>query len=110
MPKTITFTSVDDLLEIVSGWSQHSRLARQYVTLLKRAATEGYPVGVQESTEWEAEALSDWDAAMAVNKDVRVEDVTAVREALNSTAEVVVADGSRKGKTKYQLNNKLIES
>lgn len=109
MPDTATLTSVDDLLDVVGGWSQHSRLARQYVTLLRRAATEGYPVGVLPETV-QAEALSDWEAAMCVPSDPLVEDVTAVRDALCRSGPVVVRAGSREGQTTYALNDKLIGS
>jgi hypothetical protein len=56
----VPLQSAEDLLEYLEG--THA-LAHSYVQLLLRAATEGYPVGVQEDTTWDAEALSDWEAA-----------------------------------------------
>jgi len=108
MPATATLTGVDDLLDIVSGWRRHSALAQHYIRLLHKAVTEGYPVGVLESTV-QAEALSDWEAAMCVPSDPLVEDVTEVREALCRSGPVVVAKGSRKGQTTYALHPELIE-
>jgi len=82
-------------------------LAYQYVQLLQKAATEGYPVGAQEDTEWEAEALSDWDAAMCISEDVTVEAITDVREKLCRAAPVVEEHGHRKGQATYRLNDRL---
>jgi len=107
MPDTSTLDTAEDLLEVVAEWSDDGRTAA-YVRLLQRAAREGYPVGVLESTV-QAEALSDWEAAMCVPRDPLVEDVTQVREALCRSGPVVVAKGSRKGQTTYALHPELIE-
>lgn len=100
-------SSVEDLFKRVETGS----LVARYLRLLHRAATDGYPVGVQESTEWEAEALSDWDAAACVPKTENGAgyeiDVTTgdIREARGKLGDAVEARGSRKGDTAYTLNS-----
>jgi hypothetical protein len=114
MPNTTTIDTTGDLLDIVSGWTQHSTLAREYITLLHDAATEGVRVGVLE-TAVEAEALSDWEAAAMISDDiypgkqgVEISDVGAVREALCRSGPVVVEHGHRKGNSTYALHLELV--
>jgi len=100
----IDVSSVEDVLRVLPDDS----LRHLYVRLLGKAARRGYPVGMLEK-KVQAEALSDWEAAACIGRDVTVEAITEAREALCHDGPIVVADGSRKGQDLYRLHPELLE-
>jgi hypothetical protein len=81
-------------------------LARDYVALLAKCAKGEVVLGALEDTI-EPEALSDWEAASLLERDITIDRVTRCREKLCRKGPVVVADGHRKGKEIYKLNESL---
>jgi len=104
MPATAPIDTAEDLAAYLNG---RDDLACAYVRLLTRCATEGYPVGVLGSTV-QAEALSDWEAAMCLSRDVKVQRITETRKKLCRASPLITRAGSRKGKAIYTLNSSLL--
>ena len=102
---SVNLTSADDLLAYLDG---KDALAYRYVKLLKKAATGGYPVGMMQDTV-QAEALSDWEAAACIDRDVTVSAITETREKLCRASDLVRRAGHRKGKATYALHPELID-
>jgi hypothetical protein len=82
-------------------------LARDYVAFLARCAQGEETVGVLEET-LEPEAVSDWEAAAFIDRDVTVGAITECREKLCRESPFVVPAGHRKGKETYRLHPSLI--
>lgn len=99
--------SVQDVEDLIATMPE-GHPSRDYLRLLYRAATEGYPIGVLE-TAVEAEALSDWEACMALSRDLEVERITEIRERLCSASPLIQRHGSRKGKATYTLHPGLVD-
>jgi len=85
-----------------------SSLARDYVALLARCAKGDQTVGVLEEAV-QPEAVSDWEAAACIGRDVTVEAITACREKLCRASELVQRHGHRKGQATYALHPELID-
>jgi hypothetical protein len=83
-------------------------LARDYVALLAQAAKGEITIGVLEDTI-EPEAVSDWEATMWLEQNIKVDRITKTREKLCREGPLVVAAGHRKGKEIYKLNDSLTE-
>lgn len=82
-------------------------LARDYVAFLARCARGEKTVGVLEEAV-EPEAVSDWEAAACIGRDVTVDAITECREKLCRESPLVVSAGHRKGKGTYRLHPSLI--
>ena len=83
-------------------------LARDYVALLARCAKGDQTVGILEEAV-QPEAVSDWEAAACIDRDVTVEAITACREKLCRASELVQNLGHRKGQATYALHPELID-
>ena len=81
-------------------------LARDYVALLAKAAKGEVTIGALEDTI-EPEAVSDWEAAASIDRDIKIDRITKTREKLCRASELVVAAGHRKGKPTYRLHESL---
>jgi len=82
-------------------------LARDYVALLARCAQGNETVGALEDAI-EPEAVSDWEAASKIGRDIPVARITKEREKLCRESPLVQACGHRKGKPTYRLHEDLI--
>jgi hypothetical protein len=82
-------------------------LARDYVALLARCAQGNETVGALEDAI-EPEAVSDWEAASKIGRDIPVARITKEREKLCRESPLVQAYGHRKGKPTYRLHEDLI--
>jgi len=80
---------------------------RDYVALLARCAQGKETVGALEDTT-QPVALSDWEAASKLSREVTVPEVTEARERLCRKSPLVKAHDHRKGKPTYQLHPSLI--
>ena len=83
-------------------------LARDYVALLARCAKGDQTVGMLEEAV-QPEAVSDWEAAACIDRDITVEAITACREKLRRASPLVQELGHRKGKTTYRLHPELTQ-
>jgi len=82
-------------------------LARDYVAFLARCAQGKETIGMLEEAV-QPEAVSDWEAAACIDRDVTVAAITDVREKLCRDSPLVVEWGHRKGQSTYRLNEQLI--
>ena len=96
-------TAEDLWRELPSG-----SLARDYVALLARCAKGDQTVGVLEEAV-QPEAVSDWEAAACIDRDVTVEAITETREKLCRASPLVQEFGYRKGQATYALHAKLTD-
>jgi len=101
MPATACVTSGDDLLDYVNY-----EPARDYIRLLMVCAQDGVTVGLLESTV-EAEAVSDWEACMLIDRDLTVAEITDIRETLCRKSDLIVRHGHRKGQPTYRFHDEL---
>jgi len=102
MPDKPFLQSTGDLLEYV----EHP-LARKYIRLLDRCARGEQTVGVLEDTI-QPDAVTDWEAAMIVDADPTVGEITEIRETLCRKSPLIVRGGSRKGKPTWTLHDDFI--
>ena len=83
-------------------------LARDYVALLARCAKGDQTVGMLEEAV-QPEAVSDWEAAACIGRDVTVEAITETREKLCRASPLVQEFGYRKAQATYALHAKLTD-
>lgn len=95
--------SAPNSLEAVLADVEDGSVEEAYLKLLKRCATEGYPVGVLDDAVI-VEALTDWEVAMCLPLDCTVDEV---KKARHQVTNAVVEDGHRKGYSTYRLHPTL---
>jgi hypothetical protein len=83
-------------------------LARDYVALLARCAKGDQVIGMLEEAV-QPEAVSDWEAAACISRDVTVAAITRAREKLCRASPLVQEHSHRKGQTTYRLHPDLID-
>ena len=84
-----------------------SSLARDYVALLAQCAQGKEPIGALEDVIHPA-AVSDWEAASKIDRDITVDAITDCREKLCRESELVRRAGHRKGMATYRLHSSLL--
>lgn len=103
MPNTAAVTSADDLLQHI----EHT-LAQEYIQLLGKCSREEVTVGVlQEAIQ--PPAVTDWEAAAILPGEIKVEEITGIRETLCRKSPLIVRAGSRKGMPTWRLHDDLTE-
>jgi hypothetical protein len=83
-------------------------LARDYVALLARCAKGDQTIGMLEEAV-QPEAVSDWEAAACISRDVTVNAITKTRGRLCKASPLVQEHSHRKGQTTFCLHPDLIE-
>ena len=83
-------------------------LARDYVALLVRCAKGDQTIGMLEEAV-QPKAVSDWEAAACISRDVTVAAITNTREKLCRASPLVQEHSHRKGQTTFCLHPDLIE-